>query len=99
MLSFPSILSYSFWIEGISALHGGHQVAQQFIKTTFPFNSSVRTGFSSPCLIKEATILEFASVLGCSKLGLKRPIFIKPCWSNIRVLGNKTIKIKRAYIA
>jgi hypothetical protein len=28
-------------MEGISALHGGHQDAQKFIKTTLPFSTDV----------------------------------------------------------
>src|SRR5690606_41968927 len=40
-------LLYNAWIEGISFRQGGHQVAQKFINTTFPFKSAVFT--TAPC--------------------------------------------------
>src|SRR5690606_41798152 len=52
-LPFPLNLSFKIWIEGISALHGGHQVAQKLRKTTLPFRSDTLTVF--PSLFRNVT--------------------------------------------
>src|SRR5262245_34206490 len=46
-----SVLSYNFWIPAISILHGPHQVAHRFKKTTFHLKPVKSILFSSRSLI------------------------------------------------
>src|SRR5690606_8114161 len=62
--SSPTVL-YKESILGISAIHGGHHVAQRFIKITFPFNSC-----SEVTLPFTSMSLKFISALGPIGVGL-----------------------------
>src|SRR5690606_3229590 len=83
-LPFPLNLSFKIWIEGISALHGGHQVAQKLRKTTLPFRSDTLTVF--PSLFRKVTSGAvwptadgvWEPSFGCSESGWNNPLFMRP---------------------
>src|SRR5690606_26775998 len=105
-------LSYNFWMEGISALQGGHHVAQKSIKTTLPLRSLTWTGFPLSST-KDTAGPPVTDIVCCSfsgsccaevsNLGLNKPSFIswrctKPLVSGIRTTTNSTPQMKYDHI-
>src|SRR5690606_10056067 len=77
---------YSSFMDGISAMHGGHHVAQKLINTTLPFKSTRSITSPSGFLNKISSVLLLALKLAASApvgpwgiLGWNKPIFIRFC--------------------
>jgi hypothetical protein len=80
---------YKAFIDPISAIQGGHHVAQKFIKITFPLRSAVeRILLLLSVNENEARACELP--VSFLALALKIPVFISPCRNNAFAAGTNS---------